>query len=71
MHLCDCIKTKLDNDTLKIIAKAAAWIGNDYAHYLQKYKDKDLSDMKKYISSIRQYISLELVALDAYDFINQ
>lgn len=41
------------------LAKAATWIGNDETHYTRKYEDKDISDMKKYIRALSNYLSSE------------
>lgn len=48
-RLYDCIKKHVESDRIKDCAKRAAWLNNDETHYIKKWKDKDLSDLKKLI----------------------
>jgi archaellum biogenesis ATPase FlaH len=50
MPLIQVIKEFLaDDKRLVDIASRAAWLGNDESHYLKKWIDKDISDLKKVI----------------------
>ncbi|NLA43537.1 DUF4145 domain-containing protein [Candidatus Saccharibacteria bacterium] len=62
---------KLNNPKIKALAKASAWLGNDETHYLKKYADKDVNDMKKFIKALAYFISSELAADEAQEFINK
>lgn len=42
------------------MAKGASWLGNDETHYVRKWKDKDISDLKKMIELTVYWISYEL-----------
>lgn len=44
-------------------------LGNDETHYLKKYADKDVNDMKKFIQALAYFISSELAADEAHEFI--
>jgi len=42
----NCINTYINDVNVKECAKRAAWLGNDETHYIRKWEDKDISDMK-------------------------
>jgi len=58
----DCIKELVDNSKIKEIAKRATWLGNDETHYIRKWEDKDLEDLKKLINITVHFISMEVEA---------
>ena len=60
----------LENEKLISLAKAATWIGNDETHFVKKYEDKDIEDMKKYIRALSHYLSSEYLAVESSDFIS-
>lgn len=41
-----CIEDYIEDSSVKACAKRAAWLGNDETHYLRKWEDKDISDLK-------------------------
>jgi len=41
-----CIKEFIDDQNIKVCAERAAWLGNDETHYIRKWDDKDISDLK-------------------------
>ena len=41
-----CIKEYVDNDNIKKVAERAAWLGNDETHYVRKWEEKDVQDLK-------------------------
>ncbi|CDZ74842.1 Hypothetical protein ING2D1G_0683 [Peptoniphilus sp. ING2-D1G] len=61
---------KLHNQSMINLAKAATWIGNDETHYIKKYQDKDINDMKKYIRALSHHLSSEYLVLESASFIN-
>lgn len=69
MPLLQAIK-KIDNDKIVSLATASAWLGNDEAHYFQKFEDKDVKDMKRFIKALTFYVSSEVVAAEAEEMIN-
>jgi len=36
----------VDDQNLKACAKRAAWLGNEETHYVRKWEDKDITDLK-------------------------
>jgi hypothetical protein len=40
------IKTYIDDTRLKSTAERATWLGNDETHYVRKWIDKDINDLK-------------------------
>lgn len=59
-----CISTYIKSDQIKAIAKRAAWLGNDETHYIRKWADKDLNDLKKLISLTLHWIEAEKLSQD-------
>lgn len=49
IFLGDVIKTYLEDKKIKTVAERAAWLGNDHTHYIKKWGNKDLSDLKMLI----------------------
>ena len=49
---------------VKEIALRAWWLGNDYAHYTQKHKDKGINDLKQCIDIAQNQVALYI----RYDF---
>jgi len=70
-NLSQVINEYITSDKIKNSSKASAWIGNDEAHYLRKYEDKDVKDLKKFIETTVAYIHYELTADEASEFINR
>lgn len=58
------------SDKIKNLAKASIWIGNDETHYVRKYEDKDIKELKRFISATVAYITYELIADSAQEFVN-
>ena len=54
-----CIDEYVSNENIKRSAKRAAWLGNDETHYIRKWEDKDLSDLKKLIELTVHWIAME------------
>jgi hypothetical protein len=59
-----CIKNYVKSDQIKEIAKRAAWLGNDEVHYVRKWEDKDLKDLKKLISLTLHWIEMETLTVE-------
>src|ERR1700688_18574 len=64
MMLANCIATYVDDDKIKQMAKRAAWLGNDETHYVRKWADKDLNDLKNLISLTRHWIEMDQLTKD-------
>ncbi|MUK89160.1 DUF4145 domain-containing protein [Ornithinibacillus sp. L9] len=69
MPLSQCID-QLENERIKQMSKRAAWLGNDEAHYLRKWEDKDVNDLKILIEVVVHYISMDIAAKRYLDEMN-
>lgn len=52
-----CVKM-LDNSQLETVAQKATWLGNDQTHYVQKFTDRDISDLKRLVRLTVHWISM-------------
>jgi hypothetical protein len=59
MQLAACIAKYVTNDRIKATAARATWLGNDETHYVRKWEDKDLEDLKKLIQLTVHWIEME------------
>jgi hypothetical protein len=57
----NCIKDDIDNHNLKKVAERATWLGNDETHYVRKWEDKDINDLKMLIELSIRWIEMELL----------
>jgi hypothetical protein len=53
------IDTYVDEARIKSVAKRAVWLGNDETHYIRKWQEKDLNDLKALISLTLHWIEME------------
>ena len=44
--LSQCINNFINDNNLVEISKRATWLGNDETHYIRKWEDKDIKDLK-------------------------
>lgn len=65
--LAQCIERYIDHPKIKATAKAAAWLGNDETHYIRKWEDRDIEDLKKFISACVFWILADHAFQDAVD----
>jgi hypothetical protein len=56
-----CIEQDISNQQIKSVAKRATWIGNDETHYVRKYNELDVQDLKKLIELTLSWIMLEIL----------
>ncbi|MFE4350182.1 hypothetical protein [Peribacillus butanolivorans] len=57
-----CIKGYIEHPRVAFMAERAAWLGNDEAHYVRKWDEKDVQDLKKLIKLTVSYIETELIS---------
>lgn len=55
-----CISEDVANEQIKIVAKRAAWLGNDETHYVRKWTEKDVSHLKQLIELTVRWIENEI-----------
>lgn len=58
----------IDNPKIQVLARATSWIGNDETHYERRYEDRDVHDMKRFITALLHFISFEFVLDEADSF---
>lgn len=49
----------ITNVNIQKMAKGATWLGNDETHYIRKWGDKDIKDLKKLIDLTLSWMELE------------
>jgi hypothetical protein len=62
MPLQRCVSTFIPESTIKEMAERAVWLGNDETHYVRKWEDKDLQDLKNLIDLTVHFITMTLKA---------
>jgi hypothetical protein len=62
LPLIKVIKTYIDHPKIKSNAERAVWLGNDETHYIRKWIDKDLKDLKILIDLTASYIDTEYLS---------
>lgn len=65
LTLSQCINKYMDNPQIKILVERSTWIGNDEAHYVRKQANRDVKDMKEFISATVYFIGMVLITKDA------
>lgn len=68
--LSQCISTYIDNEKIKALAKASAWIGNDETHYVKKHRNRNVQDLKRFINTVVAFIEYELNYAEALCFLS-
>lgn len=70
MPLSQVITTYIDSSKIQNLAKASTWIGNDETHYVKKFEDKDINDLKRFINATVAFITYELISDEADDLVS-
>lgn len=71
LPLSQVIENYVESDKIKKLAKASSWIGNDETHYIRKWSNKNVDDLKKFIESIVAYITYDISVDEANEMIEQ
>jgi hypothetical protein len=61
-NISKCINEYVEDANLKECAKRAIWLANDETHYIRKWKDKDISDLKKLLNISLYWLSAHLAS---------
>lgn len=48
----------IENERIREMAERATWLGNDETHYIKKFKENDLEDLKNLIKMVAAWIEL-------------
>jgi hypothetical protein len=59
IQLSPVIEKYIDNSRIKEMAKRAAWLGNDETHYVRKWVEADINDLKALITLVVHFIESE------------
>lgn len=59
MNLAKCIADYVSDGRIKEVSARAVWLGNDETHYLRKWEEKDLKDLKMLISLTLHWIEMD------------
>ena len=59
--LYNCIINYIDDPMTQSVAKRATWLGNDETHYLRKWEDKDIKDLKTLLQLTMNSIENQLL----------
>ncbi|WP_017797584.1 DUF4145 domain-containing protein [Oceanobacillus kimchii] len=57
-----CIRDHIDHVRIKELAKRAAWLGNDETHFVRKWENKSITDLKQLIQLVVNWISQEILS---------
>lgn len=60
-QLGDCIKNYINDHNIKECAKRAIWLGNDETHYVRKWEEKDIKDLKTLVKLTINWIENHLL----------
>ncbi len=55
------ISDHIPDDNIKGCARRATWLGNDETHYVRRWTDKDITDLKALISLTESWINTHLL----------
>lgn len=70
MLLGNCINTYIDDIKIKNLTKVSAWLGNDETHYIRKFEDKDINDLKRFIDTTVYFILYNLNVDEANEIVS-
>ncbi len=65
------ISNYIDSTNIKNLAKISSWIGNDETHYVRKFEEKDINDLKRFIKATVAFITYELTSDEACALVNE
>jgi hypothetical protein len=65
LTLGQCISDYVKDERVREVAKRAVWLGNDETHYVRKWEDKDLSDLKILVKLSVHWIEMDILTQNA------
>ena len=54
-----CIEKYFKGSQIEIVSNRAIWLGNDEIHFMRKWKEKDLTDLKRLLELTVHWIEME------------
>lgn len=61
LPLAQCINIYVNDSRVKKVAERAVWLGNDETHYIRKWEEHTLADLKRLIDLTVHWIEMELL----------
>jgi hypothetical protein len=62
---------RIDNQSIKDLSKASAWLGNDQTHYTAKHIDYSIENLRAFIRALCYHILMEQEVVAAQKLLNQ
>lgn len=59
-----CIANRIQDANIKGVSRRAVWLGNDETHYVRKWEEKDLQDLKKLIDLTVHWMEAEALTTE-------
>jgi hypothetical protein len=59
LPLAQCIRDNVTDQNVRNVAARAVWLGNDETHYLRRWEDKDVADLKRLIRLTLHWIEMD------------
>ena len=66
-----CIENYIDSPKIKATARISTWLGNDETHYIRKFIDSDINDLKKFIDTCVYWILFDYNASVASEIVDK
>ncbi|UED79606.1 hypothetical protein FH508_0019745 [Lysinibacillus sp. CD3-6] len=60
LKIYNCIKQWIENPKIKGVSEKVTILGNDETHYIRKWENKDVTDLKALIKLTVNFIQMEL-----------
>lgn len=61
LYLSNCINDFVDDQNIQECSRRASWLGNDETHYVRKWEDKDIKDLKILLKLTEAWIANNLL----------
>lgn len=67
----NCINEFIDDDSLRTLATATYWIGNDETHFSRKHSTEDLDSLLKFFEATVNYIAFKITTAKAEKLVSK
>ncbi|MFC0235148.1 hypothetical protein [Fictibacillus phosphorivorans] len=62
MPIQQCVQKYITESDIKAMAERAVWLGNDETHYVRKWENKDITDLKVLIELTVHFLTMKIKA---------
>lgn len=69
--LSPCIAENIDNQKIRALSTASAWIGNDETHYVRKHESYNVNHLKAFIHAVVSFIDSDLSYEEAISLLSK